>query len=120
LIEHQDIGIIGEQYACTHLTSKGYTIREKNWRYGRLEVDIIAEKAGVVCFVEVKTRENRYAGDPALAVKRGKQKSIIKVAGAYIKEFDVEAEYRFDIIGIIMNQKETHLEHIEDAFQPLL
>lgn len=120
MLEHEDIGIAGELYACTHLRSQGYIILEKNWRYKRYEIDIIAEKQGIVCFVEVKTRENRYAGDPALAVKRGKQKHIITAADAYVKEFNISAVLRFDIIAIIMNSKETYLEHIEDAFYPLL
>lgn len=121
MLEHpDDIGIAGEQLACTHLTQKGYSILEKNWRAGRLEIDIIAEKNGLICFVEVKTRENRYAGDPALAVTRSKQKHVIKAADLYVKEKDLSHELRFDIIAVIMNRKEVSIEHIEDAFYPLI
>jgi putative endonuclease len=121
LLEHpDDIGIAGEHLACTHLKEKGYNVLEKNWRAGRYEIDIIAEKNNVVCFVEVKTRENRYAGDPALAVTRAKQKHVIKAADVYVKENDVSHDLRFDIIAVVMNRKEVSIEHIEDAFYPLL
>jgi putative endonuclease len=71
-------------------------------------------------FVEVKTRTSDYLGDPAEAVGVGKQKHIIRAADAYIKGYDGDAEIRFDIIAIVMNQKSNRVQHIEDAFYPTL
>ncbi len=117
---HLDIGLAGEQYACTHLLKEGYTIIEKNWRYKRAEVDIICTRNQHLIFVEVKTRTSEYMGEPSAAVTRAKQKHIVRAADAYVKEYEGDPEVRFDIIGIIMNSKEKTLEHIEDAFYPTL
>jgi len=120
LSNHLDIGLAGEQYACTHLLKDGYTIIEKNWRYKRAEIDIICTKGQHLIFVEVKTRTSGYMGEPSAAVTRAKQKHIVRAADAYVKEYEGDPEVRFDIIGIIMNNKEKTLEHIEDAFYPTL
>lgn len=117
---HLEIGLAGEQYACTYLQKQGYTILEKNWRYQRAELDIICKKDRHLVFVEVKTRTSDYLGDPIEAVTRAKQKQLVKAADAYVKEYDGDPEIRFDIIGIIMNSKETRMEHLEDAFYPTL
>jgi len=118
LAQHNALGIDGELYASTQLVSKGYKILEKNWRYKRDEIDLIVQIDNEIAFVEVKTRTNRYAGNPASHVTIGKQKRIIKAAQAYIEINDIGQEIRFDIISIILNKKEKSFEHIENAFYP--
>lgn len=110
----------GEQYACTYLQKEGYTILEKNWRFRKAELDIICRKGGVLVIVEVKTRTSSHLGEPSDAVTRSKQKHIVRAADAYMKDYEDEVEVRFDIIGIILNQNQRHLDHIEDAFYPTL
>ena len=61
---HNELGKAGEQLAFDYLISKGYQIKERNWRYQKAEVDIIAQKGGVLAIVEVKTRSTRFFGDP--------------------------------------------------------
>ena len=51
----QIIGDLGEQFAANYLVSRHFVIREKNYRKKWGELDIIAEKDGVVRFVEVKS-----------------------------------------------------------------
>ena len=50
------IGAEGEKRAQLYLRRKGYAIRETNWSSIFGELDIIAEKQGVLVFVEVKAR----------------------------------------------------------------
>ena len=116
--EHLDIGIAGEQCACTHLEEQGYIILEKNWRYGRDEVDIIASMDETIVFVEVKTRTSTYAGEPYMAVGAKKQRFMVRAADAFMKLLPTEQECRFDVIGIVMSQKNKSLEHVQDAFYP--
>ena len=119
-MEKQLLGRQGELIACTHLLENGYSILERNWRFGREEIDIIAQKEGEIIFIEVKTRNNEFAGSPVLAVSEGKRKIILRIANEYILSKDIDAESRFDIIGIVLNSMEKKIEHIEDAFFPTL
>lgn len=118
-MDQQQLGIVGEQLACTHLVGKGYKILDKNWRHRKEEIDIVAQISDTVVFVEVKTRENRYAGPPEVHVNMAKQRKIIRAAGAYVEQNNIEQELRFDIIAIIYNQKEKSINHIEEAFYPI-
>jgi len=119
-LENQLLGRQGELIACTHLQKNGYLILERNWRFGREEIDIIAEKDDLIVFVEVKTRQTNYTGDPVMAVNESKRKVIIRTANEYILSKNLENESRFDIIGIILNSKETTIDHVEDAFFPTI
>lgn len=120
MADHNELGILGEQIANDFLKRKGYHILKRNYRFRHLEVDIVAEHKGYLVFVEVKTRNSDFMAGPEITVTKRKQKAIVKVANAYIQEEDIDPETRFDIISIILNQKEKKIEHFEDAFYPLI
>ena len=42
MAKHQITGQEGERLAQAYFNNKGYEILQTNWRYGHLEVDIIA------------------------------------------------------------------------------
>lgn len=114
------IGNQGEQIAAEYLVKNGYNILHKNWRYKKLEIDIIARDKDELVIVEVKTRKNEDFEGPNDVVTKKKQKYLIEAAGAYIEEFDIDRETRFDIIHIITQGMEPKIEHIKDAFYPQL
>lgn len=115
---HNELGKLGEELAAKYLEKNGYTLLEQNYRFGRDEVDIIASINDLIVFVEVKTRANNFLGNPEEAVTTSKQKKIIKVANSYLLDNDLDNEARFDIFGIVLNQKTTNINHIIDAFIP--
>lgn len=115
-----EFGAAGEEAASNFLLQNKYTIRERNWRYKKLEVDIIAEKADQIIFVEVKTRSGTYFEQPFQAVTKKKQRFIIEAANAYIEKNEIDLEARFDIISIIQTQNGFDINHIEDAFYPMV
>ncbi len=119
MAEHNDIGIKGEELASFYLEGKGYTILEKNWRFGREEIDIIAKQNEMLVVVEVKTRTGSFFGEPEEFVNRQKQKNLIKAANAYIEKNNLELEVRFDIMGVILTGNNHRINHIEDAFHPI-
>lgn len=119
MAQHNKLGKEGEEIACAHLREKGYKIIERNWRFGKLELDIIARIKAWLVVVEVKTRASDYHGDPEDFVTRAKQKHIIKATNEYIMQKDLDLETRFDIVSVIINEKETKIEHIEEAFYPI-
>ena len=50
------IGNRGEEAAVEWLRERGYYIVERNWRAGRYELDIIAQRWDTLHIIEVKTR----------------------------------------------------------------
>lgn len=112
----QELGIAGENLAEKFLHQKQYKILARNFRFGKLEADLICLADRKLIVVEVKTRQTLEIGEPWRAVTRAKQKQIVKVANHYICEHDIHLETRFDIISIVHNSFGTDIEHIEDAF----
>lgn len=113
---HNELGKHGEQLAVNYLIEKGFVIRERNWRFQKAEVDIIAQKGDILVIVEVKTRSNRFFGDPQEFVKQEKINLLTKAIDHYVTELDLDVEVRFDIIGIVMTNLKTSITHLEDAF----
>lgn len=120
MAKHYDLGKKGENIATAHLREKGYKILKQNWRYGKDEIDIIAEIDDFIVFVEVKTRSTDYFGYPEEAVDDKKERFLIRAADEYIIQKDINKEARFDIISIIIDGNKQSIRHIEDAFYPTL
>lgn len=53
--ESQKTGEIGENIACRYLSSKGFTIIERNYTRVCGEIDIVAKKQNTIHFIEVKS-----------------------------------------------------------------
>ena len=113
----QELGKFGEDCAAKHLQQKGFRIIERNYRFLKEEIDIVAQTDEHLVIVEVKTRQTGEIGEPWRAVTKKKQGHIIRCAHHYILEKDLNIDVRFDIISIIHNGFGTQLEHIEDAFR---
>ena len=58
MAESHNLGQKGEDLAAEHLKKAGYKILFRNWKWGKHEIDIIAENKDCVVFVEVKTRSD--------------------------------------------------------------
>ena len=117
---HNTTGKKGEQLAVEYLITAGYTIRETNWKSGRLELDIVAQKDSLLIIVEVKTRNNVLYEHPEDAVTEQKIKKIIAATEAYIRMYDIPLEVRFDIISVVNIGSQPVIDHIQDAFYPPL
>ena len=117
---HNLLGSKGEDMASDFLKKKGYAILERNWRYKKLEVDIIASNTKEIVFVEVKTRSSDCLLRPEEAVDLDKQCNLTVAANAYILQKHISLEPRFDIIAIVIDKdKEPALTHFENAFPPM-
>ena len=105
--------------ALSFLIQNGYQIIETNWRFGKIEIDIIAAINDLLVFIEVKTLDNDFLRKPYEAVTSSKQQKIIKAAEAYLDQSDTPKECRFDVISIVHNKERSEIQHIEEAFFPL-
>ena len=71
-----------------------------NWRQGRYEIDIVAQKAGMVHFVEVKTRSALSLSTPEQAVTKSKILALHRAASAYLAKYRVAGEVEFDLLAV--------------------
>jgi len=118
--DHITLGKEGEEQAVRFLINDGYKIKHRNWRFKKNEIDIIAEKGNLLVVVEVKTRANDYFENPKEAVTKKKQRFTIKATEAYIQQFNIDLETRFDIVSVLIRNGKSEIEHIEDAYQASL
>jgi putative endonuclease len=116
MAEHNILGKDGENAATEYLKRKGYNILHTNWRYRHYELDIVANTADELVFVEVKTRSANPLTTPESAITNTKIRNIVDAADFYIKHFDIELPARFDIISLIGMAPNFEIDHIEDAF----
>lgn len=114
--ESYNRGRSGEQIAVNYLIAKGYKILNQNYRYQKAEVDIIAQKAGGLIAVEVKTRSNEDFGSPQEFLKPAQIQRIIRAVDHYVLIHNLELEVRFDIMAIVMSSAAYKIEHIKNAF----
>lgn len=118
MAQHNDFGQISEDRAAAYLMANGYTIRDRNWRIGHKEIDIVAQKNGELVIIEVKARKNDYFGDPVNAVTDDKIRKLVLAANTYVRYYRISLPVRFDIIAITGEIGNQQIEHIEDAFYP--
>ena len=116
MADHIVLGEEGEELACAYLMDRGYRIIERNWRYQKAEVDILAERDNTLAVIEVKTRSTRFFGDPVEFVKKKKIQLLVKAVNGYVEEHELDVEVRFDLIGIIKKQRSHEIVHLKDAF----
>lgn len=116
MAQHNELGKKGEQLAIDYLLKNGYEIVERNYRFDKAEVDIIAQKNSILAIVEVKTRSSIDFGNPQDFVKPKQIQRLIKAVDEYITVNDLDVEARFDIIAIVKENNNFNIEHLENAF----
>jgi putative endonuclease len=114
-----EIGALGEQLAVEHLKSCGLEVLARNWRcrYGELDVIAVDQQAGLVVFVEVKTRTSDRFGGVEQAVTPQKVRRLRRLAGAWLASQDRGwAQVRIDVVGVRIGRgplpEITHVEGV--------
>jgi putative endonuclease len=114
---HIHTGKSGEAMAASWLQQHDFTILHCNWKHGRYEIDIVAEKNGVLHFVEVKTRRSTRFGFPEESVDRKKFKHLQAAAIAYQATYSQWRRIQYDILAItLLPGKAPEYFFIEDVF----
>ena len=125
----KQIGDRGEQIAVNYLRLRGYTVKERNYRAGHYEIDIIASRWRTIAFVEVKTRTYReddpidLMPPPGNAVKREKQYFTRQAAKQYLYQHQSRKQPRMDVIEVWLVQSRDQgktrvykIRHIKGAY----
>lgn len=118
----QVLGAAGEQAAAAWYEAAGYAVVARNWRCPEGELDLVATRARVAVFCEVKTRLGAAFGTPAEAVTVSKQRRLRRLAAIWLAArreagggpFD---ELRFDVAEVTRGPSGALVvEVIEAAF----
>ena len=116
----REMGLFGEAETAKYLRKKGYTLLAHSYRCRFGEIDLIAEKKGMLCFVEVKLRSSDAHGLPREFVDARKQEKLRKTAQWYLAEKNLDVPARFDVAEITVEQKDVpqvkEFHYIENAF----
>ena len=116
MAHHNELGKKGEQLAVDFLLQNNYTIVERNYRFDKAEVDIIARQKDTLAIIEVKTRSTSDFGNPQDFVKPKQIQHLVKAVNEYVIESDLDVDIRFDIIAIVKKGNGYDIEHLENAF----
>jgi len=119
-LDPRELGIRGEDVAARYLQKAGWTIRGRNVRMGRLEVDLIIARAGTLAFVEVKSRRGCEFGDPLEAITRKKMRDLARAAAGWLRTHGGSwvKEVRFDAVGVLWSPGSApRVLHIPDAWR---
>ena len=102
----------GEALVANYLRERGYTLVAAGYRCRFGEIDLIAKKRGMLCFVEVKLRSNLDYGLP--------REKLRMTAQLYLSTHDLDVPTRFDVAEVYTDAghtaENTHIEYIENAF----
>jgi putative endonuclease len=112
-----DLGRRGETLACAHLERLGFHILARNVRVGRLELDVIARRGGLVVFCEVRSRTSDRVMTPAQSIDAAKVARIRTAAARWLRETDVgPVQARFDVASVLFDVPGGRLNYLEGAF----
>ena len=111
-------GVWGEVFTSRYMRERGYKLISTNYlcRFG--EIDIIAQKGGILCFVEVKTRNQKTEIRPMEAVDEGKIERLRMTAKSFISFSKIVGQTRFDVCEVYLddNNALVDINYIENAF----
>ena len=110
----------GEALVAAYLRARGYDVLAAQFRCRMGEIDLIARKSGVLCFVEVKTRTGAEYGMPRLAVSARKRQRIRAAAAQYLALHELDCPVRFDVAEVYaddaLEEKTAKIQYLEAAF----
>lgn len=124
-MDTKELGFLAENIAARHLESQGYEVIDRNYRKPWGEIDVIAQKDDVICFVEVKANSQEFVGDfnPEIRVDYRKLSKITKTAMLYL-EYELkntDAPWQVDIVSVTFDQvgKKAKIKHFKNVAEAM-
>lgn len=104
-----------EAEAKDYLLAHGYRILAENYTVRGAEIDLVAEKDGVLVIVEVKQRRGERYGTPAEMISEEKLTRLREAALHYISTYfgRDDLPLRFDAVLVSGDRADYRLEHLE-------
>ena len=109
------LGQYGEAVAARYLERNGWLILGRSWRCRAGEIDVVAQREGVIAVCEVKTRRSARYGTPLEAVTPAKAQRLRLLAALWLAQHHAYAErVRIDVIAVLVDDAgHTQIQHIE-------
>ena len=120
--ERKRRGNRGEDVVAAALERRGYRVLERQYRCRWGEIDLIVwDPAGVLCFVEVKSRTETRFSAPREAVTPAQQRRLRSAASWYLARTGLaENPCRFDVAEVWPSRRNgwdrPNLNYIISAF----
>lgn len=113
-----EIGKRGEDEAVKFLENRGLLLRDRNWRFGRKELDIIMEERSFIHFIEVKTRITPALVSPLENINKKKRANILYAAANYLRINKIKKEAVFGVVTVeISGDTIINIEYYVNAFR---
>ena len=110
-------GLWAERLAALMLLLKGYRILAMRFQTALGEIDLIAQKGGILVFVEVKYRQNAEQGIAALNARQRDRVGRAAQLFLYSRPALALLDQRFDVIMVYPWKL---IQHIKNYWQPSL
>ncbi len=112
-LSNQQLGKLGEDFAAKWFIDKGFRLLDRNWRHGRVELDLVVGKDDLVIFVEVKTRTNSDFGGAVAAITKQKVNNLTRAALYWLGKNRYAADgIRIDLLALQYDGKDFRVTHI--------
>ncbi len=98
----KNLGESGERVAALLLEARGYRILARNFRTRAGELDLVAEDADGLAFVEVRTRRGDAFGTPEESITPRKRTRLMTLALEFLQAHPQYADcaWRIDLVAI--------------------
>jgi putative endonuclease len=117
MADHIELGKEGEDLAVDWLLKNGFTIVDRNWTHGKLEIDIIARKDNRLHIIEVKCRHYNSFSHPEESVGKKKFRSLQRAADEYLFQNPGNEWMQYSIVAIKkIKNREPEFFFIEDVY----
>jgi putative endonuclease len=111
-------GRAGEALARQTLVDAGFQIIAANYRCPHGELDLVAERADLLCFVEVRTRASSELGLPEETIDARKRARVHRAAEHWLTTTGTPPRaMRFDVIAIVTGEEPPRITWIQGAFE---
>ncbi len=98
----KNLGDSGERVAALYVEERGYKVLARNFRTRAGEIDLVAQDADGLAFVEVRTRRGDASGAPEESLTPAKRRHLLAAAFEFLETRTEYADcpWRIDLVAI--------------------
>jgi len=94
------LGDRAEEAAAALYEGRGFSVVDRNVRVGRLEIDLIVSRGGMLVFVEVRSRRAGGMVHPALTIRGAKAQHMRQAAAMWLQSNGARGRVvRMDVVA---------------------